>query len=75
LRLVGLIALCLAFALGLRDVGFLLAGGGLVLGTALLFGARAWPVLLALTLAAPWLLAQFFEQAMVIYLPVGRMWQ
>lgn len=75
LRLAGLIVLCLGFAVGLREVGFLLAGGGLVLGTALLFGARAWLVLLALTLAAPWLLAQFFEQAMVIYLPVGRVWQ
>jgi len=75
LRLVALFGLCLGFAVGLREIGFLLAGGMLVLGTALLFGARSPVLLAALTIGAPLALQVFFEKAMVIFLPVGRLWQ
>lgn len=75
LRLLALIALCIGFSASLRHVGFLVAGGGLALGTALLFGKRQIVALAVLALAVPFGIAIFFEKAMVIYLPAGRLFQ
>jgi len=75
LRLLALLALCLGFCVALRPCGFLVAGGVLALCTALLFGQRK-PVNLAfLALGLPYAVAIFFEKAMVIYLPAGRLFQ
>ena len=75
LRLLGLIVLCVGFSASLRHVGFLVAGGGLALGTALLFGKRQVVALAVLALAVPFGIAFFFEKAMVIYLPTGSLFQ
>jgi hypothetical protein len=75
LRLLALVVLCLAFCIGLRQVGFLISGGALVLGAALLFGKRQVVALSLMTFAVPFVVTLFFEKAMAIYLPAGRLFQ
>lgn len=75
LRLAGLFLACLLFAVALPWLGFLLSGALLVAAAALLLGNRRYGVILAMAVLAPLLLSQFFERAMVIYLPAGRLFQ
>ena len=74
-RLAALLGVSLAFAAALPWLGFLLCGGVLVAVTAWLFGNRQIVVIAAMALLTPFLLSLFFEKAMVIYLPAGRLFQ
>lgn len=72
-RMPALVALCAAYSAALPWAGYLLASGLFVGSVAWLFGARRRTVLAGLVLLAPLAIAQFFERAMVIYLPAGRL--
>ncbi|MFC3227861.1 tripartite tricarboxylate transporter TctB family protein [Marinibaculum pumilum] len=71
-RFAGLFALCIAFILALPWAGFLLSGAVLVAAAAWLLGNRRHVTIVLVAILAPLLLDQFFEHAMVIYLPAGR---
>ena len=73
LRFAGLFALCIAFILALPFAGFLLSGAVLVAAAAWLLGNRRHVTIVVVAILAPLLLDQFFEHAMVIYLPAGRL--
>lgn len=74
-RLLALLAICIAFIASLPWFGFLISGGFLAGGTAVLFGNRRIVAIIGIAVVAPLVLAQFFEKAMVIYLPAGRFFQ
>lgn len=74
-RLAALALVCLAFVAALPWAGFLLSGALLVGASAWLFGGRRPVRALAMMALAPFALAYFFETAMVIYLPAGRLFQ
>lgn len=74
-RLLVLLAICIAFISALPWFGFLISGGFLAGGTALLFGNRRTAAIIGVAVVAPLVLSLFFEKAMVIYLPAGRFFQ
>ena len=74
-RLLGLLALGIAFAATLKTIGFLISGSALVLGTALLFGNRRIVAIALMVGLAPITLSMFFEKFMVIYLPAGELFR
>lgn len=72
-RLPALLVLCLALVAAMPTAGYLVSGGVFIGAVAWLFGARRPVVLIALVVATPLALSLFFEHAMVIYLPAGRL--
>ena len=70
-----LVALSILFVAALPWLGYLIAAALFVGATAWLFGARRPLVVLALMVLTPLLISVFFERAMVIFLPAGRLLQ
>ena len=74
-RVPALVALSVLFVAALPWLGYLVASALFVGATAWLFGAKRPLVVMALMVLTPLLISVFFERAMVIFLPGGRLLQ
>jgi hypothetical protein len=70
-----LFIVCVVYIVALPWLGFLLSSAALIGVTAWLFGNRRPVTLIALMVLAPFALSIFFEKAMIIYLPAGKLFQ
>lgn len=70
-----LFIVCVVYIVVLPWLGFLLSSAALVGATAWLFGNRRPVTLIALMVLAPFALSVFFEKAMIIFLPAGKLFQ
>jgi hypothetical protein len=73
-RVAAMVAWIALYITALPQLGYMAASIAFLIGAALLYGNRRWPVILIVAGLLPLALLLFFERFMIVLLPDGALW-